>query len=528
MSTLRGTLAGQLAAVGFADTGRAQQLLGELDLHPEDTDAALIAALAAAADPDLALAGLARMRPAPELVAALRDDPGLRDRLCRVLGASAGLAEHLARHPGDWRLLCAPSALRRPGEQDVRAALLTAVGTDPSDAEPRARLPGADPAAMLRIAYRRGLLQLAARDLTGADPLDRVMAELAALACGTLEAALAIARDRLPAGATPARLAVIAMGKCGARELNYASDIDVIFVAEPALGADEAAALRTATQLARVLIRVCSESSTEGALFPVDPNLRPEGRNGPLVRTLASHRAYYQRWAKTWEFQALLKARHAAGDARLSAAYLAALNPLVWQAAQRDGFVADVRSMRRRVVGSLRADEAGRELKLGPGGLRDIEFAVQLLQLVHGRADPGLRAPATLDGLDALARGSYVGRQDAAELAAAYRFLRAVEHLLQLRRLRRTHMLPEDPAVLRAIGRALRTMWLDPAAGGPRPGTDDPRPEPDGAGGLTAAAGVLRAPEAANGLAGGWTVPGSLARAAAAIQAAAGPTRPWC
>jgi glutamate-ammonia-ligase adenylyltransferase len=182
-------------------------------------------------------------------------------------------------------------------------------------------------------------------------------------------------------------------------------------------------------------------------MFPVDPNLRPEGRSGPLVRTLASHLAYYERWAKTWEFQALLKARPVAGDADLGRRYMAAVTPLVWQAAQRDDFVADVQAMRRRIVDNLPARDAEREIKLGPGGLRDIEFAVQLLQLVHGRADETLRDPGTLPALAALAGGGYVGRQDAASLAEAYRFLRVVEHLLQLRQLRRTHSLPTDPAI---------------------------------------------------------------------------------
>ena len=206
------------------------------------------------------------------------------------------------------------------------------------------------------------------------------------------------------------------------------------------------------------MIRVCSREQPGGELFPVDANLRPEGRSGPLVRTLASHLAYYQRWAKTWEFQALLKARPVAGDRRLGQDYLAALAPLVWHAAQRDDFVADVQAMRRRVVASLPASQAGREIKLGPGGLRDIEFAVQLLQLVHGRADETLRDPVTLPALAALADGGYVGREDAASMARAYRFLRVVEHLLQLRQLRRTHSLPTDHAILRQIGRALRPM----------------------------------------------------------------------
>ena len=467
----RGTLAGQLAAMGFADTGRARRLLTEdLRLDLEGADAGLLEALAGAADPDLALTGLARLEPDAQLRAALRAEPDLRERLFSVLGASAALGEHLARHRGDWQVLRGPGALRRPADSELRAVLLSAVGAMAADRDPvsdPARLGGADPATSLRAAYRRCLLHLAGRDLTGADPLDWVMAELAALASAALEAALAVARSALAPDAAACRLAVIAMGKCGGRELNYASDVDVIFVAEAAEGAAEAAALRTATQLASGMIRVCSQSTPEGALFPVDANLRPEGRDGPLVRTLASHRAYYERWAKTWEFQALLKARPAAGDAGLAAAYLASLTPLVWQAAQREGFVADVRAMRRRVIGSLPADRAGRELKLGPGGLRDIEFAVQLLALVHGRADEMLRIPGTLAALDALARGGYVGRGDAADLAAAYRFLRAVEHLLQLRQLRRTHTLPEDPAVLRIIGRALRHMRLGTGPAGP-------------------------------------------------------------
>jgi glutamate-ammonia-ligase adenylyltransferase len=201
----------------------------------------------------------------------------------------------------------------------------------------------------------------------------------------------------------------------------------------------------------------------------VDPNLRPEGRDGPLVRTLASHIAYYQRWAKTWEFQALLKARPVAGDLELGQAYLDALGPMVWQASQRPNFVADVQAMRRRVIGNLAPGEASRQLKLGPGGLRDIEFAVQLLQLVHGRTDESLRETGTLPALAALARGGYVGREDAASMAGAYRFLRTVEHLLQLRQLRRTHTLPEDPAALRRLGRALRRARTRNGATAPAP-----------------------------------------------------------
>jgi glutamate-ammonia-ligase adenylyltransferase len=438
--------------MGFADTARAGQLLTELGLGGDaggSADRPVLTALAGAADPGQALAGLARMAPDAELRQALDYDPVLRDRLVSVLGASAALGDYLARHPGDWRLLTEPAPFPSPdASPDAHSGLRAAVAHAP------------DPVTALRLAYKRELLQLAASDLTGERPLDDIMAGLADAAGAALSCALAIARAELPEDAASGRLAVIAMGKCGARELNYASDVDVIFVGDSA----DPESLRGATALARRMIRVCSQSTPEGHLFPVDPNLRPEGRDGPLVRTVASHRTYYERWASTWEFQALLKARFVAGDAELGAEYLAAITPMVWQAAQRDGFVADVQAMRRRVVASLPAAAAGRELKLGPGGLRDIEFAVQLLQLVHGRADESLRLAGTLPALAALAAGGYVGRADAAAMAAAYRFLRGVEHLVQLRHLRRTHLLPEDPAVLREIGRSLRRMWLDPAA----------------------------------------------------------------
>ena len=254
MSIPRGTtLAGRLASLGFADADGAERLIaGRLALDVQGADGELVAALAAAADPDAALAGLARLAPDAGLLAALRADPDLRNRLTAVLGASAALSDHLARHPADWRVLSGPDAAREPGPGELRAALLASVGADPADPEPVSRLasagpdpagpesagdpaqrPGQDPATSLRVAYRRALLRLAARDLTGAVTLDQAAAELSDLAAAALEAALAIARSQLPPGAAPARLAVIAMGKCGGRELNYASDVDVIFVAGP-------------------------------------------------------------------------------------------------------------------------------------------------------------------------------------------------------------------------------------------------------------------------------------------------------
>ncbi len=453
----RGSRYGRLLRHGFTDPESATRLLEAPTLATVRDDALFLDALGATADPDLALVGLVRLIEALEAVdkdaqplldTLLRAKP-LRDRLLGVLGSSDALGDHLAAHPHDWEALVTyESADLNPGIAEFETALRD---VDEPDA--------------LRVAYRRALLSIAARDVCGTSDVAQTAAELADLATATLRRALALAEAAAPEDAAACRLAVVAMGKAGGHELNYVSDVDVIFVAEPPGGAaggrgadaaeDGEQALKAATRLAAHMMRICSDTTGEGTIWPVDANLRPEGRNGPLVRTLSSHLAYYQRWAKTWEFQALLKARPMAGDAQLGYEYVDAVTPMVWQAAERDNFVTDVQQMRRRVVASIPAAQLDRELKLGPGGLRDVEFAVQLLQLVHGRSDTSLRSPTTLEALDALAAGGYVGRQDAAALDAAYRFLRTMEHRIQLHQLRRTHLMPESETDQRRLGRSL-------------------------------------------------------------------------
>jgi glutamate-ammonia-ligase adenylyltransferase len=371
-----------------------------------------------------------------------------------VLGVSRAFGDHLARHPEHWKVLAElalPAPRRAP--DDARRALLEAIGADPSSVTPVATL--ADAVERMRLSYRRALLELAARDLADSLGSGVVSGELADLAAAALEAGLAITRAGYPAEASSARLAVIGMGKCGGQELNYVSDVDVVFVAEPARGVDVETAMRAATVLATGTMRACAEPGAEPPLWVVDAALRPEGRNGPLVRTVASHREYYERWAKTWEFQALLKARPVAGDREVGEQFVEVIRPMVWRAAERDAFVTDVQTMRRRVELAMPRKDADRNLKLGSGGLRDVEFAVQLLQLVHGRADESLRSRSTLGGLAALTAGGYVGREDGAALAASYRFLRTLEHRVQLDRLRRTHLMPEASDERRRLGRSL-------------------------------------------------------------------------
>lgn len=428
----------ELLRLGFVDLDRAQADLAALG--PVGLD--LLAYLGRTADPDAALHALGRLAEAvddrEELLAAVADDEGTAMRLLCVLGASAALADHLVTHPFHWRELTDPElGSTRPAAWALRASLLEAV----------AGKPDLEAVNALRVEYRRLLLRLAARDLTHHLGVDDAAAELSDLAAGTLDAALAVARARLGEDADRARLAVIAMGKCGGHELNYVSDVDVVFVH----GGDE----RIAARLAAQLMQVCSDHTAEGTIWPVDANLRPEGKAGPLSRTLASHQGYYERWAEPWEFQALLKARPVAGDLELGAEFVAMVAPMVWSAADREGFVEAARAMRRRVLDHIPAREADRQLKLGAGGLRDVEFAVQLLQLVHGRADESIRPPTTLSALARLIEGGYVGREDGESLHRAYAFLRTLEHRIQLHRLQRTHVVPSDEASLRRLGRSL-------------------------------------------------------------------------
>lgn len=446
---------GYLARLGFTDPVAAEQAL-QVVAERSDLQWAqvLLAACAASADPDqaqrLAADVLTAAGPRPDFYTA-----EAAQRLACVLGASEALGHVLVRHPD---LLAALEDDQEPQYAPMRDRLLAAVGA----ASPREG--GQVPVACsddlptldaLRVAYRRELLGITWRDLGAAASIEQVTGWLSDLADATLEAGLAVARAGIPEPQRHCRLAVIGMGKCGGRELNYVSDVDVLFVAAPDVHGDEDATLSTATRLASGLIRACGLTTAEGSIWQVDAALRPEGKQGALVRTLASHVGYYERWAKTWEFQALLKARPSAGDLELGRAYVDAIAPMVWQAAARPGFVADVQAMRRRVEAHIPARFATREIKLGAGGLRDVEFSVQLLQLVHGRSDVLLRSGNTLAALEALATWGYVGREDAATMAEAYRFLRSLEHRLQLQSLQRTHVVPQDESALRRVGRSL-------------------------------------------------------------------------
>ena len=446
---------GTLARRGFVDAVAAERIIG----FWADEYEPLLDLLAKSADPDLALASLDRLcESLPDLLARLKAAPVLARQLIMVLGGSSKLSHHLIAHPEHLELL--ESELVKVSAASLRRELLEATGADPESPLPIATDPTGD---QLRIAYRGALLRIAARDLCAPEPIEAVVDiadELSDLADATLEAALSIARLKLGENALKTRLAVVGLGKCGAQELNYVSDVDVLFVAEPVVDSDGTPlvsndqAVQIATRMAAEMTRICSAHTSAGTIWEVDAALRPEGKAGQLVRTLSSHRIYYEKWAKTWEFQAMLKARPSAGDLELGQAFVDLVAPMVWRAAERENFVADTQAMRKRVVAHIPTRDQGRELKLGEGGLRDVEFSVQLLQLVHGRVDERLRSRATLPALKSLIENGYVGREDGKRFALAYRFLRTLEHRIQLFMLRRTHLLPNNNHDLRRLGRS--------------------------------------------------------------------------
>lgn len=444
-SFARAGFADARTAARWADDAVIAPLMGDDPWRPDG----FLAAITATCDPDMALKAAVRAlgsHPNPDDVLSwLADADPRRDLVLGLLGSSAALGSFIAGRGHQWR----PRVPADVTVADVRATVLAPL-TDGADDVP---LPD-----LLRVVYRQAVTDIAVWDVTHPHPttIVHIVGQLLAEAAGAaLEVAYAAAAREIP-DSDACRFAVIALGKCGGLELNYISDVDVMFVVAPAPGRTDDEALAAGKALASAMIRMCGATTPYGSLWQLDAALRPEGKNGPLVRTLESYVEYYSRWAKTWEYQALLKARAVAGDEELGREFCARTASYVWQAASRDNFVDDVHAMRRRVEQHIPVHDASRQIKLGQGGLRDIEFCVQLVQLVHGRHDERVRQTATLSALAALSAGSYVGREDADEFADCYRFLRVLEHRNQLYRMQRTHLLPTSEGDLRRLARGLK------------------------------------------------------------------------
>ncbi|MBX3024869.1 hypothetical protein KF840_08155 [bacterium] len=388
-----------------------------------------------------------------------------------LCGAAPFLAPHLARHP-DWLPRLIGDALEQPRDADAYHERLRAV------------LAGApDTAAALRHFKYYELARLTLRDLWSApDDLaatEAVLAELSHLADALLDAALRHALDLVAAAAGPARWAtadgapltpaftVLGMGKLGGEELNYSSDVDLVYVLEstPADAATHGLApAEYYGRAVRELARLVSATTGDGFLYRIDLDLRPEGQSGPLVVPSDMLAEYYDAWAATWEKAAFMKARPVAGDRRFGWRLIRGLDPMIYRSAMDYAGVAAIRGMKERVEQESGRAGATFDVKIGAGGIRDVEFVAQALQLLHGGRIRDVRDRSTQRALTALAQVGVLPRAVADDLRRGYAFLRRTENRLQMVGERQTHRLPEDAAARRALARALGFDGDDPAA----------------------------------------------------------------
>ncbi|WP_408870011.1 bifunctional [glutamine synthetase] adenylyltransferase/[glutamine synthetase]-adenylyl-L-tyrosine phosphorylase [Elioraea sp.] len=323
-------------------------------------------------------------------------------------------------------------------------------------------------AAALRRAKRQGALVAGAADIAGTWDVGQVTTALSDLADATLAAAvrhLLAPHGRSNAGGTlrvrdsrdPGRgsgLIVLGMGKLGARELNYSSDVDlvILFDASRAYHGDNPTAFFV--RIARDLVRLMEERNADGYVFRTDLRLRPDPAATPLAVSVGAAHAYYASLGQNWERAAMIKARPVAGDLDAGQDFLAELRPFIWRKHLDFAAIQDIHAIKRQIQAHRGGGEiavAGHNLKLGRGGIREIEFFAQVQQLIWGGRDPKLRTPRTLDALAAIRRAGLLGAETEAVLARAYNMLRRIEHRLQMQDDRQTHALPDDAAALAAI-----------------------------------------------------------------------------
>ena len=429
----------------------------------------------AAADAGLARGGVERWRTA---LAGL-SDPSLRRAADRLLSDEAAI-RLLSGVFGNSPFLTLMAEL-----EPAFVVNLLCDGLDPAwhrimrdiaDAKRRA-LEGGDPARELRAAKRRVALATAIADIAGLWTLEQVMEALSDFAESALDTALAfLLRETARRGAItladgddPERrsgLIVLGMGKLGARELNYSSDIDLIVFYDPERfrTAMPDALAREAVRLTRGLVRVIADRTTDGYVFRTDLRLRPDPGATPIAVSVLAAEEYYETLGQNWERAALIKARPVAGDRDAGAVFLRWLVPFIWRKHLDFAAIQDIHSIKRQINahrGGGRIALAGHNIKLGRGGIREIEFFAQTQQLIWGGRIPSVRAGGTIDALAALARAGKIGAEVATELTQAYRFLRRIEHRLQMIDDAQTHTLPEDSVKLAALAVFLGYSGVD-------------------------------------------------------------------
>ncbi len=468
-------LCDRLAALGIPQAARALPLLEEARRRVS-LDAPLLDAVLAAASssPDPALYVLNFSKwcdglPPGEIRDAFRRD-GALPVLGALLGGSEILPEQIARRPGVFRFLFLEGGYGRRGDgAALRAEALAAADASATEEEIK---------RVLREIKAREVARIGARDLAGLSPLEEVTGDLSALASAALSGAVRFARRVLADRFGPPRVegsggecgfAVMGMGKLGAGELNFSSDIDLIYLYETDRGGTPGGSERRPltlheffVRLSESVTRIVSEVTEDGFVFRVDLRLRPEGSRGDLANSLRSAEIYYESWGQTWERGALIKARPVAGDRAVGEEFLRIVTPFVYRKYLDFTAIEEIKEMKDRIdLESARARRGGRDLKLGGGGIREIEFFAQAHQLIYGGKDPSLRLRGTEETLSALAEGGVIPRGECSALTEAYRFLRMLEHRIQILRERQTHVLPAREDELRRLA---RTMGLSSPA----------------------------------------------------------------
>lgn len=454
--------------VAFADTASAAAFLENLlVLTGPDIAAPLSDALSEAADPLRALVGLTRFLEhsnAPQADAAfMLASPRYLRMLTTLFSQSNLLSDILCRNPEYGRWLWEDAALERARTSaealdDVRRALHRITGYD-------ARC------AWMRQYSRRELLRIAAREIFMHAPFTSVVADISLLADVMLEAARIAAHEHLSsrfdtpvsedAPGREVSFCILALGKLGGAELNFSSDIDLLFIYSADGYAHTQDGLTISTEeyfrkLSELVIKALSEQTSEGRVFRVDMRLRPFGRSGPLACTLDDAVEYYSTFGRAWERQALIKARPCAGDLTLGKTLLERLRPFIYPRYFDDATLEDIRGIKQQTETVL-AEKARteREVKLGKGGIRDIEFTVQMLQMLDGGRWPDSRTTNTLTAIRALGQRQRLTPFEAETLERNYIFLRKVEHRLQIEGGLQTHVLPEEKDALNLLARRL-------------------------------------------------------------------------
>jgi glutamate-ammonia-ligase adenylyltransferase len=422
-------------------------------------------------DPDLALDSLVRFfeqaRSPLALGALFERDRDALTTILQIFASSRHLADLLVTDNESYDLLRMTEG--QPVQRETLAAEIAAEIEALDD----------EAAAMtaLRRFKRRETLRICYGDIIRNQRLPVVTAQISFLADAIIDGAVRFARRRLEAkrglpmrpDGKPARFVVLAMGKLGGNELNYSSDIDLVFLYD-ADGKTEvprgAIGLRGTTnqeffdRLARDVVRLLSESTPLGAAYRVDLRLRPEGERGPLVRSVESAMQYYDVLGRTWERQAYVKARPCAGDADLGREFLGYLESWIYRRYLALADITGIKALKRRIEQRvIREGHESRNVKTGRGGIRDVEFVIQFLQLLNGGDLPKLRVANTLEAIAQLETCGCLTHQEQTLLEENYTFFRRIEHRLQIMFDLQTHLVPSDPVELRRL--AIRLGYLD-------------------------------------------------------------------